>query len=408
MIRYYAYYSCGGYKDLYLGSSSLQNEYTYFLPLLATWQKRTKPEYIEKLRQIEGLQQIEVISKDNSFDFPTQAKPLFSHGGYRIIYLTLSNGDTCLCVRDITNGAKDEEDRDIPFNILITASGEDDAKILDQFCLDFLKQPNGFYELMSPLFSYDPIINGIKFHLGKLNSTIYDAPTSDGELEHTPNRVNFMVIDSATMVSTALNELNLRREQIDYIKSNDGKYSGSLAFRATSVPNERKEKISPTESDMGDSNSGNNDSNSGNNNDMTNDVQSNDVGSPTSEDQPVLTLNHETLKEDSHKQESIIENQSTNVSELSQQYSEIQRVLIDLTTRIEKISEGLTDSKFTTSSNITKILDQINSLKNDITKPLPTLSVQPKEEDSISVSKVHLWIAGVTLIVGFLLGALIF
>lgn len=401
MIRYYAYYSCGGYKDLYLGNSSLQTEYTYFLPLLATWQKGLRPEHIDKLKQIEGLQQIEVISKDNSFDFPTQAKNLFSHGGYRVIYLTLSNGDTCLCVRDITNGAKDEEDRDIPFNILITASGEDDVKILDQFCLDSLNHQNGFYELMSPLFSYDPIINGIKFHLGKLNSTIYDTPTTYGELGHTPNRVNFIIVDSAAMAQTALNELNLRREQIDYIKSNDGKYSGSLAFRATSFPDELKEKIPQSESDM-------DDPNSGSNNDVTKDVQSKDFGVPTSEEQSVLTFNHGTLKEDSHKQESIVENQSTNVSELSQQYSDIQRVLTDLTTRIEKISEGLTDSKFTASSNVTKILDQINSLKNDITKPLQTPPIQPKENDSISISKIHLWISGAALIVGFLLGALIF
>lgn len=402
MIRYYAYYSCGGYKDLYLGNSSLQTEYTYFLPLLATWQKGSKPEYIEKLRQIEGLQQIEVISKDNSFDFPPQAKNLFSHGGYRVIYLTLSNGDTCLSVRDITNGAKDEEDRDIPFNILITASGKDDVKVLDQFCLDFLKQPNGFYELMSPLFSYDPIINGIKFHLGKLNSAIYDATTTDIELRHIPNRVNFIVVDSAAMVSTALNELNIRREQIDYIKSNDGKYSGSLVYVSTYTPEDLTVGNSQSESDK-------ENQNSGNDHGVAKEVQSKDEGTSTFEGLSIQPFNHEPLKEYSDKQESIFELQSTNVNEeLSQQYSDIQRALTDLTTRIEKISEGLTDSKFKTSSNVAKILDQINSLKNDITKPLPILPSQPKEGDSVCISKIHLWIAVAALIVGFLLGVLIF
>lgn len=400
MIRYYAYYSCGGYKDLYLGNSSLKTEYTYFLPLLATWQKGSKPEHIEKLKQIEGLQQIEVISKDNNFDFPTQAKNLFSHGGYRVIYLTLSNGDTCLCVRDITNGAKDEEDRDIPFNILITASGNDDVKILDQFCLDSLKQPNGFYELMSPLFSYDPIINGIKFHLGELNSTIYDVPTSDQDLEHTPNRVNFIVIDSATMASTALNELNLKREQIDYIKSNDGKYSGSLVYKSAFSPDGLTGGNSQTEFEK-------EAQNSDNYYDVVKEVQSKDEEVSTSEGLPIQINNHEFLNDNSDKQEYINEIQSTNEGNINQQYLDIQRVLTDLRIRIEKIGEGLNDSKSEASSNVTRILDQINSLK-DVSNPLPTLPVQPKEGDSISISKIHLWISGAALIVGFLLGALIF
>lgn len=401
MIQYYAYYSCGGYKDLYLGNSSSKSEYTYFLPLLATWRNGAKPEYAEKLKLIEGLQQIEVISKDNSFEFPTQAKNLFSHGGYRVIYLTLFNGDTCLCVRDITNGEKDEEDRDIPYNILITASGADDVKILDHFCLDSLKQQNGFYELMSPLFSYDPIINGIKFHLGKLNSVIYDAPTVDKELEHTPNRVNFIVIDSATMVSTALNELNLKREQIDYIKSNDGKYSGSLVFRATSYPDELIEKNPYSESDK-------EDSDRGYNHDVTKEVQSKNDGITTSKEQPFQTFNNEHLNEDSNKQWSIDEIETTNGGELNQQYMDIQRVLTNLSKQIINIGEEMELSKSTASIYVAKILDKINSLENDIPKPLPTLPVQSKEDDSISISKIHLWIAGAALIVGFLLGALIF
>lgn len=400
MIRYYAYYSCGGYKDLYLGNSSLQIEYTYFLPLLATWQKGAKPEHIEKLRQIEGLQKIEVISKDNSFDFPSQAKHLFSHGGYRVIYLTLSNGDTCLCVRDITNGAKDEEDRDIPFNILITASGEDDIKILDDFCLDSLKRQNGFYELMSPLFSYDPIINGIKFHLGELNSTLYDVSTSDKELEHALNRVNFIVIDSATMASTALNELNLKREQIDYIKSNDGKYSGSLVYKSTYSPDGLTGGNSQTEFEK-------EVPNSDNNYDVVKEVQSKDEEVSTSEELSIQTNNHEFLKDNSDKQEPINEIQSTNEGKINQQYLDIQRVLTDLTKQINKIGEGLEFSNSTASLNVTRILDQINSLKN-VSKPLPILPTQPKEGDSISISKIHLWISGAALIVGFLLGALIF
>lgn len=254
---------------------------------------------------------------------------------------------------------------------------------------------------MSPLFSYDPIINGIKFHLGKLNSTIYDAPTTAGELEHTPNRVNFIIVDSAAMLPTAINELILRREQIDYIKSNDGKYSGSLVYKSTYSPGGLTGGNSQTEFEK-------EVPNSDNNYDVVKEVQSKDEEVSTSEKPSIKTNNHEFQEDNSDKQEPINEIQSTNEVNINQQYLDIQRVLTDLTMRIEKIGEGLNDSKSEASSTITKILEQINSLKNDMSKHLPTLPVQPKEDDSVSISKIHLWIAGAALIVGFLLGTLIF
>ncbi len=33
MIRIYGYYSCGGYKDMYLGNNEGEPQPTYFLPL---------------------------------------------------------------------------------------------------------------------------------------------------------------------------------------------------------------------------------------------------------------------------------------------------------------------------------------------------------------------------------------
>lgn len=363
MIRYYAYYSCGGYKDLYLGNSSLQTEYTYFLPLLATWQKGSKPEHIEKLKQIEGIQQIEVISKDNNFDFPTQAKNLFSHGGYRVIYLTLSNGDTCLCVRDITNGAKDEEDRDVPFNILITASGNDDVKILDQFCLNSLNLSDGFYGLMSPLFSYDPQVNGIKFNIGKLNNTIYDATIPNKELEHRPNHVIFLIIDSAAMASTALNELNLNRDQIDYIKSNDGKYIGSLEYKVESalIKSDEEELIIKSEDKGLDSNI---------KPFMAAENLFGKTGTSTSEETPVQTPIQETLNEEVPKQESNDDVLSLREEEFKRQLIGIQSTLRDLTAHVKIIGERIDSSESTLSLNIKKIMDRIDSLNNEISMPL--------------------------------------
>ena len=50
MIRLYAYYSCGGYKDMYLGSSDTAASPSYFLPLLPVMKKRGRTDEVEKIK----------------------------------------------------------------------------------------------------------------------------------------------------------------------------------------------------------------------------------------------------------------------------------------------------------------------------------------------------------------------
>jgi hypothetical protein len=399
MIRYYAYYSCGGYKDLYLGDSSLKTDYTYFLPLLATWQKGIKPEYAEKLRQVEGLQQIGVISNDNHFDFPTQAKNLFSHGGYRVIYLTLLNGDTCLCIRDITNGAKDEENRNIPFNILITASGEEDTAILDKFCLSYLGNIDGLYELMSPIFSYDPLVNGIKFNLGKLENAIYDTPTSDKGLRHLPNHVNFLIADTVSMASVAMSELKLKKEQIDYIAFNDGRTFGRLAYKDQTDSEGLSNTLSqPTKSD--DALSNNPEQN------ITKEEAQTNL--ETTIDEPAQAPKQERTDKNLNAIESPRVIQSDKADDLINQLSNTLKVLNDLSDSITNICVRLDEQKSTASLDVRAILDKIETLKARCSTSLPSISTSGKDDTYICIQKIHLWLAGGAFIVGFLLGALIF
>ena len=42
MLRYYSYYSVGGYKDFILGTSEDKQEATYYLPLLPVLEERAK------------------------------------------------------------------------------------------------------------------------------------------------------------------------------------------------------------------------------------------------------------------------------------------------------------------------------------------------------------------------------
>ena len=72
MIRYYTYYSCGGYKDLFVGSDLDQADASYFIPLINVWKKSNKPEMAEKIARAEGVQHVKLITNTDSFGFPTE------------------------------------------------------------------------------------------------------------------------------------------------------------------------------------------------------------------------------------------------------------------------------------------------------------------------------------------------
>lgn len=400
MIRYYAYYSCGGYKDLYLGNNTLKTEYTYFLPLLATWKKGTKPEYAEKLKRAKDLTQIEVVSKENYFDFPQQAKSLFSHGGYRVIYLTLSNGDSCLCVRDITNGAKDEEDRDIPFNILITATGVEDVKELDKYSLNSLNDIGRLYGLLATLLTYDPDVNGIKFDLEKINRAIQSVSSYDKELEHKFDKVNFMMVDSVSMVSTVLNELNLKREQIDYIGFNDGRSIGSLKYKIKSRQEESDDKFPPlTESQEKDVI---------NTNEKIIAVEDSSEYNEKVSDETIQPNKTDSLNVESDKIKPTDDAVATQNKELADQFSNIQDALKCLLEAVRNLEAKVRDCQSTEPLDVQKIEDRIASLLEN-REQTPSLPIDSAADDNhITISKIHIWVAGIALIVGFLLGALIF
>lgn len=53
MIRYYTYYSCGGYKDLYIGADTDLVDARYFVPLLNVWKKVRNRKWQKRLREQE-------------------------------------------------------------------------------------------------------------------------------------------------------------------------------------------------------------------------------------------------------------------------------------------------------------------------------------------------------------------
>jgi len=228
MIRVYGYYCCSGYKDLYLGNSEDSNNPTHFLPMLPVMKHRNLPEEKEKILELEQLPQIHQVTADESYDFPAECRIMFSHGGYHIIYRTLSNGDACLAIHDIPNNQQDEFGRDTPFNLLFIATHDvqNDVLLLDRFAIALKNEYQKYITLCSTLFSYDFKSNGVKFDLPRLFEALNNTNKLDKEIVHNANSVVYLMLytGSSKDVEIALREQNFIEEQVHSMITPDGKF----------------------------------------------------------------------------------------------------------------------------------------------------------------------------------------
>ena len=133
MLRYYSYYSVGGYKDLLLGDSNSHDEATYYLPMLPVLEERgkTDAESRQRAEELQKLPAIKQLTIDNSYDLPSSARYLFSHAGYKLLYRHLEGDKYAIALRDIYPTAKDETGRPIPFLIVIMGDSPADLRTLD-------------------------------------------------------------------------------------------------------------------------------------------------------------------------------------------------------------------------------------------------------------------------------------
>lgn len=235
MIRVYGYYSCSGYKDLYLGSNLDSNNPTYFLPMLPIMKFRDLPEEEAKILELEKLPQIHHITAQESYDFPTECRRMFSHGGYHIIYRTLMTGDLCLAIHDIPNNQKDEEGRDTPFNLLFLATrdAQNDILLLDRFAIALKNEYQKYITLCSTLFSYDLKSNGIKFDLPRLFDALNNTNKLDKEIVHNANSVVYLMLYAGSNkdVQIALREQDLFEIRVNSMITPDGKiFRGNIPW----------------------------------------------------------------------------------------------------------------------------------------------------------------------------------
>lgn len=176
MLKYFSYYSVGGYKDLILGDSESKNESTYYFSLLPVLEERAKSDSasVKQVAELKALPQIRQLSADNSYGLPSSARVLFSHAGYKLIYKHLEGDQYALALRDICQTSKDETGRSIPFLFVIIGDSAADVRTLDILAAYFACNIKQVEQKLSQLLYMDMEKNGLRFDLAEFNTWIRD------------------------------------------------------------------------------------------------------------------------------------------------------------------------------------------------------------------------------------------
>lgn len=182
MLRYYTYYSVGGYKDLYLGNSEMTEEYTYFLPLLSIMRKEAEESSDEEQKKqvihAEKLPKILMINRKENHGLPSNAIRFMSHGGYKLVYTMGDNAHTSMLVlRNISRDSKDESGHAIPFLLMIVADTREDIARLEQIAAYWSNHLQSVSKKIASLLGYDAQENGLRFSLKAFNEWIKTCET---------------------------------------------------------------------------------------------------------------------------------------------------------------------------------------------------------------------------------------
>ena len=217
MIRYLAYYSFGGYKDMMLGTNESIHDVTYYSPFLQPWLSGTMENLdgrmIQQLTQLKDLGQIEIIGPGCDYRMPNTAKTLSSHGGYQLVCCRLEDGTYSVAVRNLVNDTKDEFGRPIPFMMQIVL---DDAGKADQLTAYIRSNQKEAKTRLGELFAYDPNLNCLRFELKKANCFVEKAiANGDAELNTLCSvRVRSIVVSDTMNLDYALKEIGFTRRDV--------------------------------------------------------------------------------------------------------------------------------------------------------------------------------------------------
>lgn len=214
MIKYYSYYNYGGYKDLFLGSSKDIVEYRYFLPMLSVYM--TDPSMQEKVEAWKNLPEIISLSNQTEeYSYPSEARVMMSHAGYKLQYRIIGNYDVC-ALRDIA-GSKDTYGRSCPFVMMFVADTPEDKsslKILTHYIWCHTQEVEN---LFSGLFVNDFDVNGLRFSVKILNDSVQSIISTYKEsIEGNPykRKVPFFIVPDGIQFRNAFEEQQISKDDV--------------------------------------------------------------------------------------------------------------------------------------------------------------------------------------------------
>ena len=230
MIRYYAYYNHGGYKDFYLGSFLDKEKFKYFLPLLSIHEKSLIDQPNEILRnEVERqklLPKLVVLSDTTTeLNYPSAARTLMSHSGYKLLLRKYASNTYVLAIRDIP-GSVDSYGRRTPFNMMFIGDNEEDVQSLDILGEYVRCNLSSFETFLNTIFENDLIENGLKVHLKELNAEL-NRIISEKQLNRTEDVTNksvrLIIIPTGMSLSNCLHEQNISKYNIAICYDTNGK-----------------------------------------------------------------------------------------------------------------------------------------------------------------------------------------
>lgn len=242
MIRYYAYYNHGGYKDFFLGTQQ-ENTDKYFLPLLAVHEESLSECHDDELKaKVEHQRNlpkfIQLSDVSTEYNYPQGAKIMMSHGGYKVLYRILDSKYAVFCVRDI-EGAKDVYGRNTPFNIMLIGDTKEDLQAMDSIAEFVRLHLSDFEKLVASIFEPDLAEGGLKCHLGALNENI--AKIIDMKLTYDINEsrnesARMIIVQSVSNLANTLREQSLCKQSIYAIYDTCGNLLYKAKPQVTATP----------------------------------------------------------------------------------------------------------------------------------------------------------------------------
>ena len=226
MIKFYAYYSFGGYRELYLGNTDSEARFSWYFPMIPVWEARLKDKENEKDRSmleaaLALTPHIEDVGRGGENAIPREAYNMVSYGGFDMMYRKAGLGQV-LAVKDIAS--MDDTGRPAPFMLLFVSTDEDGAVLLDKLSESLLSNMRSFKEKMSGLFVYDLQKNGLRFDLETMNRLLNEVNNAQTALRlqwHMHFPIHILV--TSQELNVALQNQKIKAEEVQYAVNLKGK-----------------------------------------------------------------------------------------------------------------------------------------------------------------------------------------